>query len=94
MPLYQYTCNKCFEMVEEIRTYEERQAARAHECGGPLVYEITGGKQGKPAFTMSGIGWNGEKIPGNFGGDYREDRFAREKRNKRLDAAKAKRKPQ
>ncbi len=56
MPMYEYGCNKCNNISEEIRDYEERDDEMRCDCGGDMQRL----HNSKTHFVLKGHGWTGQ----------------------------------
>ncbi len=52
MPLYEYSCQKCHTVIEEIQKFSDPPLEVCQKCGGPLVRLM-----GKPALQFKGSGF-------------------------------------
>jgi len=69
MPIWEYDCDKCGELVEAVWSYERRDDPQVHEgCGGNLVRRgVQQFAMGKPSFQPGAVLSDGTKVPGHFG---------------------------
>lgn len=52
MPIYEYQCQECGEVREELQRFDDPPPAECGECGGALRKLISA-----PAFQFKGSGW-------------------------------------
>lgn len=87
MPLYEYQCRKCGQVVEVIQKFSDRALTRCKECGGKLERLLSA-----PAIQFKGSGWYITDYAGK-GGEGKADKGeasksdAKPKSDKSLEAA-------
>ncbi len=52
MPIYEYSCGKCGEVIEKIRQFSDPPLKRHSGCGGSLTKLIS-----QSSFHLKGSGW-------------------------------------
>lgn len=52
MPIYEYECKKCGEVIEEFQNFSDKPLKKHKECGGKLERLIS-----LSAFHLKGSGW-------------------------------------
>lgn len=52
MPLYEYECQDCGEVMEILQAHGERPKRKCPDCGGRLKKAVSA-----PAFQFKGTGW-------------------------------------
>lgn len=52
MPIYEYECKKCGEIIEEFQSFSDKPLKKHKECGGKLERLIS-----LSAFHLKGSGW-------------------------------------
>lgn len=52
MPLYEYECQDCGEVMEILQSHGERPKRKCPDCGGRLKKAVSA-----PAFQFKGTGW-------------------------------------
>ncbi|MGE5326592.1 MAG: FmdB family zinc ribbon protein [Deltaproteobacteria bacterium] len=52
MPLYEYRCRKCGNVVEKIQKFSDAPLTRCEKCGGKLEKLLS-----PPAIQFKGSGW-------------------------------------
>ncbi|MDO8282296.1 MAG: zinc ribbon domain-containing protein [Thermodesulfovibrionia bacterium] len=52
MPIYEYKCTKCNEVIEVIQKMNDEPLSKCNECGGKLKKMIT-----NTSFVLKGSGW-------------------------------------
>jgi putative FmdB family regulatory protein len=52
MPIYEYSCNKCGEVIERIQKFSDPPLKKHSGCGGTLTKLIS-----QSAFQLKGTGW-------------------------------------
>lgn len=52
MPIYEYSCGKCGEVIERIQKFSDPPVRRHPGCGGALTKLIS-----RSAFQLKGSGW-------------------------------------
>ena len=52
MPIYEYSCEKCGEVIERIQKFSDPPLKKHAECGGTLTKLIS-----QSAFQLKGTGW-------------------------------------
>lgn len=52
MPIYEYKCTKCNEVIEVIQKMNDKPLSKCGECGGKLKKMIT-----NTSFVLKGSGW-------------------------------------
>jgi putative FmdB family regulatory protein len=59
MPLYQYRCEDCEKVFEEIQKFSDPPLTNCPECNGKLVKLIS-----KSSFELRGKGWSKDGYSG------------------------------
>jgi putative FmdB family regulatory protein len=52
MPIYEYACSKCDEVIEKIQKFSDPLLKKHEECGGTLTKLIS-----QSSFQLKGSGW-------------------------------------
>ena len=52
MPIYEYSCKKCGEVIEKIQKFSDPPLKKHPDCGGALTKLIS-----KSSFQLKGSGW-------------------------------------
>jgi putative FmdB family regulatory protein len=52
MPIYEYQCGKCGEIIERIQGMNDKPSVKCPECGGKATRKISSG-----TFVLKGSGW-------------------------------------
>ena len=52
MPIYEYSCRKCGDVIERIQKFSDPPLKKHPGCGGPLTKLIS-----QSAFQLKGTGW-------------------------------------
>lgn len=66
MPIYEYRCRKCGQVIEAMQSIHDRPLRKCRSCSGSLEKIIS-----RTAFMLKGGGWYSEgytKGPGKSGG--------------------------
>ena len=67
MPIYEYRCRKCGQVIEAMQSIHDRPLRKCRSCSGSLEKIIS-----RTAFMLKGGGWCAEgytKSPGKSSGD-------------------------
>src|SRR5688572_2983867 len=68
MPIYEYRCEACGEVVEAIQSFSAPPLTRHEDCGGELRKLIS-----RSAFHLKGGGWYSDHYGLKPGGDSKKD---------------------
>jgi putative FmdB family regulatory protein len=52
MPIYEYACQKCGNLLEIIQKFNDKQLTKCDKCGGELKKMIS-----STSFVLKGTGW-------------------------------------
>jgi putative FmdB family regulatory protein len=52
MPIYEYSCKKCGQVIEKIQKFSDPPLKRHSECGGSLTKLVS-----QSSFHLKGSGW-------------------------------------
>jgi putative FmdB family regulatory protein len=73
MPIYEYSCSKCGQVIERIQKFSDPPLKRHPGCGGTLTKLVS-----RSAFQLKGTGWYVTDYAKKTGGKGKEGKEGKE----------------